>query len=76
MKPYSGNAEHVAVEQDIALLEVIGEEHGAQPSLLTAATAEQAYESAEADFLDTVSDTTTLGVSSGRTSTKAPVSAP
>jgi hypothetical protein len=54
VKPYSGTGEHVATQQDRALIEAIGEEHDRQPSLLTTQTAEDVYR--EAGVLDDVRD--------------------
>jgi hypothetical protein len=54
VKPYSGSGEHVATQQDRALIEAIGEEHDRRPSLLTTQTAENAYR--DAGVLDDVRD--------------------
>jgi hypothetical protein len=54
VKPYSGTADHVAVSQDRALIEAIGDEHGQNPSLLTTKTAKGVYR--EEGVLDDVRD--------------------
>ena len=54
VKPYSGTGEHVATQQDHALIEAIGDEHGRKPSLLTTQTAEDVYR--DAGVLDDVRD--------------------
>jgi hypothetical protein len=45
VKPYN-NADHVAVEQDAALLEEIADTHGERPAVITSATAVGEYSSA------------------------------
>ena len=54
VKPYSGTAEHVAINQDRALLEGIADEHGQKPALLTTQTAEGVYR--DEGVLDAVRD--------------------
>ncbi len=49
VKPYN-SADHVATEQDAALLEAIADEHGQDPAVITSATARDAYD--DADVLD------------------------
>jgi hypothetical protein len=59
VKPYSGSEENVAVEQDRALLDAIGDEHGQRPDLITTATAERAFDGA--DVLDAAASTRHYG---------------
>jgi hypothetical protein len=54
VKPYSGTADHVATDQDRALLDGIADEHDQRPSLLTTQTAEGVYR--DEGVLDTVRD--------------------
>lgn len=54
VKPYN-SGEHVAVEQDAALLERIVDEHGERPSVITTRTARDAYQDAAVagtEFID------------------------
>jgi len=53
MKPYN-SADHVAVDQDAALLEAIRDEHEQRPSVITTTTAEHEYD--EADVLEDLVD--------------------
>ena len=58
VKPYN-NADHVYVDDDTALLEKIGEQHGEKPGLITTSTAEHEYD--DAGILDLVADTKHYG---------------
>jgi DNA-binding transcriptional ArsR family regulator len=58
VKPYN-SADHVAVEQDAALLEAVHDTHGEKPSVVTTATAETAYE--DSDAAEHVADTRHYG---------------
>jgi len=46
MKPYSGNSEYVNTDEDRALVEAIGEQHGRKLALITTKTAEDVYDDA------------------------------
>ena len=46
VKPYSGDVDRVADDQDAALLDGIADEHGSPPALLTTLTGERSHETA------------------------------
>jgi len=58
VKPYN-SADHVYTEEDAALLERVGEEHGERPGVITTSTAEAEYDAA--GVLDAVDSTRHYG---------------